>query len=276
MRRDNRALKRYRLGFADLLDLIVHHRPAAITDIDLQAGEDPVVVRDVLIPLVRELRQRTNLGITLCLGLLTARQYDSLREAGADYYVIKLETGDAAHYEAIAAPGTLAERLDAIRYLASTGWNVSSGLIVGLPGQTPDILARSLDLLHELPLAGCSVSPFIAGEDTPFAAEPNGALDQTLAVLAGMRARAPHWIIPAVSALRLLAADGYVRALRAGANLTTINFTPPREREHYPIYNHHRFIMDEHRVLTAIEEAGRVPSRVSLADHLRHRPALAV
>ncbi len=166
--------------------------------------------------------------------------------------------------------------MDAIRYLASTGWNVSSGLIIGLPGQTPDILARSLDLLHELPLAGCSVSPFIAGEDTPFAAEPNGALDQTLAVLTGMRARAPHWIIPAVSAMRLLAADGYVRALRAGANLTTINFTPPREREHYPIYKHHRFIMDEQRVLTAIEEAGCVTSRVSLADHLRHRPALAM
>ena len=276
MRRDNHALTRYRLGIAELLELILHHRPATITDIDLQAGEDPVVVRDVLIPLVREVRQQTDLGITLCLGLLPARQYDALREAGADYYVMKLETGDAAHYAAIAAPGTIGERLDAIRYLASTGWNVSSGLIVGLPGETPDILARSLDLLHELPLAGCSVSPFIAGEDTPLAGQPNGSLDRTLATLAGMRQRAPHWIIPAVSAMRLLAPDGYVRALQAGANLATINFTPAREREHYPIYRHRRFIMDEERVLTDIAAAGGEPSPVSLAGYLRQRPAVAL
>jgi biotin synthase len=276
MRRDNRNLERYRLSAEDLTELILQHRPAAITDIDLQAGEDPVAVRDVIIPLVRELRQQTNLGITLCLGLLTTQQYDQLREAGADYYVMKLETGDAAHYEAIAAPDSLAERVDAIRYLASTGWKVSSGLIVGLPGQTPDMLARNLDFLHELPLAGCSVSPFIAGEDTPFAGEPNGSLELTLNALALMRQRAPHWIIPAVSAMRLLAADGYLRALQAGANLTTINFTPSREREHYPIYKHHRFIMDEQRVLTAIEEAGGTASPVSLAEFLRKQPAIAL
>ena len=135
---------------------------------------------------------RSNLGITLCVGLLPAEQYDQLREAGADYYVMKLETGDSAHYTAIAAPGTLAERVDAIRYLASTGWKVSSGLIVGLPGQTPDMLARSLDLLHELPLTGCSVSPFIAGEDTPFADQPNGSLELTLNAVALMRQNAPH------------------------------------------------------------------------------------
>jgi biotin synthase len=45
MRRDNRDLKRYRLAADDLAELIIHHRPAAITDIDIQAGEDPVAVR---------------------------------------------------------------------------------------------------------------------------------------------------------------------------------------------------------------------------------------
>jgi biotin synthase len=274
MRRDNRALDRYRLSLEELLDLILYHRPTSVTDIDLQAGEDPVIVRDVVVPLVRELRQQTNLGITLCLGLLTSRQYDELREAGADYYVMKLETGDAAHYETIAAPGTLAERIDAIRYLASSGWNVSSGLIIGLPGQTPAVIAQSLDLLHSLPLAGCSVSPFIAGEDTPFDHKPNGSLETTLNALALMRTRTPQWIIPAVSAMRLLAADGYVRALSAGANLSTINLTPRRQREHYPIYKHNRFIMDEQRVLTAIDEAGCKPSPISLSEYFRS-PAAA-
>src|SRR5258706_15965719 len=59
MRRDNRKLARYRLEVDELAELIIHHRPAAITDIDIQAGEDPVAVREVVLPLVRELRRPT-------------------------------------------------------------------------------------------------------------------------------------------------------------------------------------------------------------------------
>jgi biotin synthase len=270
MRRDNRLLERYRLRAEELAELIIHHRPAAITDIDIQAGEDPVAVREVVLPLVRELRRHTNLGITLCLGTLSPYEYDQLREAGGDYYVIKIETGDADHYQFIGAPGTLAKRVTAIRYLAGTGWKVSSGFIVSLPGQTPALVEQTLDLLAELPLAGCSVSPFVAGEQTPFVGAPCGDIDLTLDCVARMRLGAPHWIIPAVSAMRLVSEDGYVRAFNAGANLATINLTPRAVRAGYPIYKRDRIIMDEERVLSAIAEAGCELSRVGLAEHLKH------
>jgi len=269
MRRDNRELARYRLAVSELAELILNHRPSSITDIDIQAGEDPVAVREVVLPLVREIRRRTNLGITLCLGTLSSREYDELREAGADYYVLKIETGDAAHYESIEAPGTLAKRLEAIRYLAGTGWKVSSGLIVGLPGQAAEQLARSLRLLTELPLAGCSVSPFIAGDQTPLGSASNGSIDLTLNCLAWMRLAVPQWIIPAVSAMKLVSNDGYMRAFAAGANLATINLTPRAVRADYPIYKRDRIIMDEERVLSAIAQAGCALSRVSIAEHLR-------
>jgi biotin synthase len=270
MRRDNRLLERYRLRAKELAELIIHHRPAAITDIDIQAGEDPVAVREVVLPLVRELRRHTNLGITLCLGTLSPYEYDQLREAGGDYYVIKIETGDADHYQFIGAPGTLAKRITAIRSLAGTGWKVSSGFIVGLPGQTPAQVEQTLDLLAELPLAGCSVSPFVAGEQTPFVGSPLGDIDLTLDCVARMRLGAPHWIIPAVSAMRLVSEDGYVRAFNAGANLATINLTPRAVRADYPIYKRDRIIMDEERVLSAIAEAGCELSRVGIAEHLKN------
>jgi biotin synthase len=269
MRRDNRALKRYRLAADELAELIVHQRPAAITDIDIQAGEDPVAVREVVLPLVRELRRRTDLGITLCLGTLSPPMYDELREAGGDYYVLKIETGNDAHYHSIGAPGTLAERLAAIAYLAGTGWNVSSGLIMGLPGQTRERVEQTLNLLTLLPLAGCSVSPFVAGEQTPLGAATNGDIEETLDCVAWMRLHRPHWIIPAVSAMRLVSENGYVRAFNAGANLATINLTPRAAREEYPIYKRDRIIMDEDRVLAAIAEAGCETSRVGIAEHLR-------
>lgn len=269
MRRDNRALTRYRLAADELAELIIHHRPAAITDLDIQAGEDPVAVREVVLPLVRELRRRTGLGITLCLGTLSSREYDLLREAGGDYYVMKIETGNSEHYGFIGAPGTLAERLAAICYLAGTGWKVSSGLIVGLPGQTQEHVEQTLNLLTLLPLAGCSASPFVAGGQTPFCGVPDGDIEQTLNCVAWMRLHMPHWIIPAVSAMRLVSADGYVRAFNAGANLATINLTPRGVRADYPIYKRDRIIMDEERVLSAIAEAGCEVSRVGIAEHLR-------
>ena len=159
MRRDNRALERYRLTADELAELIIHRRPAAITDIDIQAGEDPVAVREVVLPLVRELRRRTNLGITLCLGTLSPREYDALRDAGGDYYVMKIETGNGEHYDFIGAPGTLAERVAAIYHLAGKGWKVSSGLIVGLPGQTQAHVEQTLDLLTRLPAGRLQCQP---------------------------------------------------------------------------------------------------------------------
>jgi biotin synthase len=270
MRRDNRALTRYRLAADELAELIIHQRPAAITDIDIQAGEDPVAVREVVLPLVRELRRRTNLGITLCLGTLSPGLYDQLREAGGDCYVMKLETGNREHYEFVGAPGTLAERVEAICHLAGKGWKVSSGLILGLPGETEARVKQTLNLLTLLPLTGCSVSPFVAGGQTPFGAAPNGDIEHTLDCVAWLRLRAPHWIIPAVSAMRLVSEDGYVRAFNAGANLATINLTPRAVRANYPIYKSERIIMDEERVLSAIGEAGCSISRVGIAEHLRN------
>ncbi len=274
MRRSNHALERYRLAADKLAELIIHHRPAAITDIDIQAGEDPVAVREVVLPLVRELRRHTNLGITLCLGTLAHSDYDQLRKAGGDYYVIKLETGNAAHYQLIDAPGTLEERVTAICYLAGTGWKVSSGFIAGLPGQTSAHVTETMELLAKLPLAGCSVSPFVAGEQTPFKGAGDGDIEMALDCVAQMRLSVPHWIIPAVSAMQLVSGDGYVRAFNAGANLATINLTPHAARANYPIYKQDRFIMDEERVLSAIAKAGCEISPVGIAEHLKNPLAI--
>ena len=152
---------------------------------------------------------------------------------------------------------------------------MSSGFIVGLPGQTDEMIPGTLELLRTLPLAGCSVSPFIAGQDTPYATHRNGDLELTLNCVALMRLASPHWIIPAVSAMKMVGHDGYTRALSAGANLTTINLTPRECQPQYPIYTRDRFIMDAERVLSAIDQAGCSPSSISMSEFLRSRAALA-
>jgi biotin synthase len=269
MRRDNRDLERYRLSEDALLEMLLENVPPSVTDLNIQAGEDPVAVRKIAIPLIRALKKYTSLGISACLGTLSDRDYEELKDAGADFYIIKLETGNAAHFCRLEAPGNVEERIGAIRRLVAGGWHVSSGFIYGLPDQDAPIIAETLSILRALPLAGWSVSPFIPGTSTPLANHAAASLDETLNCLAFMRMLAPARIIPAVSAMTLVGEDGYTRALRAGANLATINLTPTDQRGKYVIYDKNRSIMTEERILRAIEAAGCTPSTVGMTTYLR-------
>jgi len=269
MRRDNRTLDRYRARHDELAELLIHHRPASITDVNLQAGEDPVAARELVIPLLRTLRRETDLGLSVCLGTLAADLTRELREAGATIYIIKFELADAELYRQLQAPGTLAERTAHIRALAESGWSVSSGFIAGLPGQTLESARQNFAQADALPLIGCSVSPFVPGDETPLVAEAAAGIDLALNCMAGLRLMRPDWIIPAVSALNLAGpGSGYRRGLRTGANLCTINLTPDSVRGDYLLYKRDRFIMTEERILEAIAAEGLVPSTQSLAGYL--------
>ena len=275
MRRDNRVLARFRAKYEQIAELLIHHRPDSVTDVNIQTGEDPVAVREVVLPLIETLRRETPLGISVCLGTLSPEIYGELQDAGAGIFIMKFECGDAVQYEKLEAPGTLAERLRHIRLLAENGWNVSSGFIVGLPGQTLRDLLKNLDMARSLPLHGCSVSPFIPGESTPLAGNAAANADWTFNCVSALRLMQPDWVIPAVSAFNLAAQDGYRCGLRAGANLVTINMTPTDVRGDYVIYKRDRFIMTEERVLDAISAEGLAPSKIGLADFYRIRAANA-
>src|SRR5580692_11061495 len=91
MRRDNRSLHRYRARHEQIAELLLDHLPASVTDVNIQSGEDPVVVREVVLPLLETLQRETTLGISLCLGTLSPGLYDELQEAGAAIYIMKFE-----------------------------------------------------------------------------------------------------------------------------------------------------------------------------------------
>ena len=272
MRRDHRDLARTRANFEELAETLIHHRPKTVTDVNIQSGEDPVAAREVVLPLIQVLRRETQLGISVGLGTHDHAIYRELQEAGASIYILKFETANADVYRKNEAPGSLPERVSHIRWLAAQGWHVSSGFIAGLPGQGISHLLENYRLAAQLPLRGCSVSPFIPGGDTPLADAPAGDAEMALNCMAALRLMRPDWIIPAVSALNLAQGGSemaYRRVLRAGANLVTMNLTPGPLREVYPIYQRNRFIMDEARVMRAMEAEGFAPSTESLAEFYR-------
>ncbi len=267
MRRDNRNLARFRAQHDQIAEVLINQRPDSITDVNIQTGEDPLAVREVVLPLIKTIRRETNLGVSVCLGTLDHALYAELREAGAGIYIIKYEIAGAPAYAAMSAPGAYEERLAHIRHLSSTGWRVSSGFIAGLPGQSQQDILANFKLANELPLDGCSVSPFIPGDETPLADAPTADIDLTLNCMAALRIMRPDWVIPSVSALNIAEpGNGYCRGLATGANLVTINLTPSDLRGDYLLYKRDRFIMTEERILKSIAKAGLSPSSQSLAD----------
>jgi biotin synthase len=272
MRRDNRTLARFRAHHDQLAEQLINHRPASVTDVNIQAGEDPIAVREVALPLIKTLRRETNLGVSVCLGSLDSKLYFDLKEAGASIYIIKFELANPLKYKAMESPGKFEQRIANIHLLAEMGWSLSSGFIAGLPGQTEKDLLANFALARELPLDGCSVSPFIPGDETPLAKSATGDIDLTLNCMAALRLMRPDWVIPSVSALNIAEpGNGYRRGLRTGANLVTINLTPAEMRGNYLLYKRDRFIMTEQRILDAINAERLVPSKQSLADFYHER-----
>lgn len=146
----------------------------------------------------------------------------------------------------------------------------SVGIYRGLAGQTDEQLLANFTLANNLPLDGCSVSPFIPGDETPLAKSTTADIDLTLNCMAALRLMRPDWVIPAVSALNLAGpGNGYQRGLATGANLVTINMTPTDVRGDYLLYKRDRFIMNEERILKAIAAAGLKASPQSLAEFYR-------
>src|SRR5687767_1291153 len=64
MRRDNQDLSRFRAHHDQIADLLIHHRPASMTDVNIQTGEDPVDVRELIMPLIHTIRRHTPLGVS--------------------------------------------------------------------------------------------------------------------------------------------------------------------------------------------------------------------
>lgn len=218
------------------------------------SGEFVAHVADCL----RELKSRfPDMTVILCLGSLEEAHYRELREAGAESYILKFETSNAALYGKLKPRDTLKHRLACIDSLFRAGFKVGSGDIVGLPGQTLDDLVDDLLLLGEYDLSMQSCSVFIPGESSKFRDEPMGSLDLTLNMMALMRIMYPGRLMPTTSSLEKPRPDGQYLGLMAGANTVTCHDGTPVELQPlFPIYSPTRFAPEEEHLAQIVRRAG--------------------
>lgn len=247
VRAGQRGLLRYRMTADEVLACAARARALGCGTLVLQSGEDEGLEAAWVADLVRRLKSESGLTVTLSLGEREERELRLWRAAGAERYLLRFETSNRRLYDAVhpSLPGRPSDRLADLRRLRELGFEVGSGVMVGLPGQGWDDLADDLELFRSLDLDMIGVGPFVPHAETPLGRAPRPAGPQqvpatvTLAcqVVALARLLCPRANIPATTALDALASRrGWELGLTRGANVVMPNLTPLGYRALYEIY----------------------------------------
>ncbi len=251
LRAGNRDLERYRMTEDEILACAQEAQTYGYGTVVLQGGEDPGLTAGWVAQVVRRIKAETELAVTLSLG---EREHDELalwREAGADRYLLRFETSDPELYSLIHPPVGSApprSRVEMLPELRAMGYEIGSGVMVGIPGQTYEGLARDLESFNGLDLDMIGVGPYISHPSTPLGTGewmreidpaqqvPNTEM-MTYKAVALARLVCPDANIPSTTALATVnKARGRELGLMRGANIVMPNLTPVKYRALYEIY----------------------------------------
>ena len=239
IRKSNKNCERYRLTPEEILLCADEGYQLGFRTFVLQGGEDAFYTDELLADLIREIKRRyPECAVTLSLGERGEKSFRTLFEAGADRYLLRHETANAAHYEKLHPPRLSYEnRMHSLSLLREIGYAVGAGFMVGSPYQTNAELAEDLAFMQSFRPEMCGIGPFIPHKDTPFAAFPAGTLAQTLRLLSIIRLILPGVLLPATTALGTIDPKGREKGILAGANVVMPNLSPVSVRKKYELYD---------------------------------------
>ena len=176
--------------------------------------------------------------MTLSLGEWDLDTYAYWYECGADRYLLRHETADDTHYQMLhPTEMRLEHRKKCLWDLKNIGYQVGAGFMVGSPAQNMNHLMQDLNFLQDLKPHMIGIGPFISHQDTPFADQKNGSVEQTLKLLAILRLMFPNVLLPATTALGTLDPKGREKGILAGANVLMPNLSPVSVRKKYALYD---------------------------------------
>ena len=235
IRKENSALRRYRLSEEELIETARRASVMGFKTIVLQSGEDMWFSADRMCRIIAEIK-KFDVALTLSIGERDYADYKAFREAGADRYLMRIETTDKDLYHKLDPNMSWQKRYECLLALKELGYELGSGIMVGLPGQSIESIADDLLFLKELGVDMTGIGPFIAHPQTPLANENSGNLYLSLRTMAIMRILLPDINIPATTAMESLHPNGRIMALTAGANVVMPNVTTGEYRKLYELY----------------------------------------
>jgi len=229
----NKELKRYRMTPDEIIKVAEETDKAGYKTIVLQSGEDLYYTKEIMGEIVKKIKETTLLKITLSVGERPFDHYEYWKECGADRFLIKHETADEILYNKYHS-SSFENRLECQKNLFDLGYELGSGFMVGLPGQTVETLAKDILHLKELKVRMAGIGPYICHEKTALHGNPDGDAFMTLKALAVSRIVLKDVNLPSTTALNIK--GGLRDALNCGANVIMQKVTPEKLRDLYDIY----------------------------------------
>jgi biotin synthase len=235
IRRGNHNVRRYRMEPKDIINLAKNAREYGYKTVVLQSGEDPFYTVGIMQDIITQIKQ-LDLAVTISIGEKTFEEYRAYKAAGADRYLLRIETTDPVLYRTFHPEMSLANRRQCLAYLKELDFEVGTGCLVGLPGQTSRALANDLLFFKNIDADMIGLGPFIPHADTPLRDEKGGAFELSLKMMALTRLLMPDINIPATTAMETLNPNGRIIALQSGANVVMPNVTEVEYRSLYALY----------------------------------------
>jgi len=200
----------------------------------LKAGEDPGLSPELVSELVRELRARFDLHITLSLGERPGSALANWKNAGIRSYLLRHETCDPNLYHQIRPSMFWVDRLHTLALIKEQGLELATGLLLGAPNQSSEGLVEDLLLFLDSAIFCALIEPFAPPPGSPGAElisrpenrilQPDIIMEKVIAIARILR---PELLIPLDNAhFRSFNPLGDGTLFRAGANGLIFDFTP--------------------------------------------------
>jgi biotin synthase len=135
LNKNNHKLERYRMNKDELLKAVEHLALCKIKTVVLQSGEDKGLDVLWLKDIILEIKSRFDIAVTLSVGERSTDDYRIWKQAGADRYLLKIETSDEDLYSSMHPQMDFKQRLGCLDVLGKLGYQVGSGNIIGLPAR---------------------------------------------------------------------------------------------------------------------------------------------
>mgnify|MGYP001028920344 CR=1 FL=1 len=205
--------------------------------------------------------QDKGMCIVLSIGELSRQQYQKLFDAGANRYLLRIESSDPQLYSSM-HPKTnhsFQRRLQALHDLKDIGYVTGTGVMVGVPNQTYDNLAQDIEFFRDEGYHMIGLGPYLVHNDTIMGKRILNTTtreerkeadllkaDITLNMYDTIRLLCPYVNIAATTALETLSPGYKKRALTGGANVLMPIITPKEFRDGYQIYEGKKEVNMDH------------------------------
>lgn len=235
LRCEDKFIDRYRISKENIISYAEHAVNMGYKTIVLQSGEDEYYNTDLMCEIIAGIK-KLGVALTLSIGERTYEEYKAFKEAGADRYLIRIETTDKTLYNQMHPNMDFDNRVRCLENLGRLGYEVGTGCLVGLPNQTIESLADDILFFKEINADMVGIGPFIPHPHTPLKDSATGSFTLALKVMALTRILLKDINIPATTAMETLNPNGRIIALQSGANVVMPNVTTTEYRAKYEIY----------------------------------------